>query len=139
GQVRPLPKHLAEALRRAREEAGLKQKEVAARAQIGQSTLSGIEVGKRSPGRETLNRLRVVLGLSDELYLALLKHASPYQEPLPEQLARLAALPLRWYEMADRKQRSRRDRERGMRPQKGGRFIRNQRLGIRPGRRGGRR
>ncbi|MGH7866516.1 MAG: helix-turn-helix transcriptional regulator, partial [Candidatus Dormibacteraceae bacterium] len=121
-----------------RKQLGLTTRELASKAQSSHTTVSRLENGKQLPGRETLNRLAVIVGLSDEMRKRLFE-ASHRQRSLANQVGRLAALPLRWYEMADRKQRSLRERERGMRPQKGGRFIRNQRLGIRPGRRGGRR
>ncbi|MGH7883015.1 MAG: helix-turn-helix domain-containing protein [Candidatus Dormibacteraceae bacterium] len=133
-----LPKRLAEAFKSARQRAGLSQVGLAQKAQIDQSTVSLLERARRSPGMEALARLRMVLELSEEFCQEIIK-ASRRSKPLSSELGRLAALPFRWYEMVDRRQRSLRDREKGMRSQKGGRFIRNQRFGIRPGRRGGRR
>ncbi|MGH7882575.1 MAG: helix-turn-helix domain-containing protein [Candidatus Dormibacteraceae bacterium] len=132
-RIRPLPSHLAQALKVARLESGLTQKEVAARAQLGQSTLSWIERGRRSPGRETITRLAVALNLSDKVHQALLKHASPNREgrPLKEQVAQLAALPLRQLERAMLKRRAVIERLKRARTQKGGWPKRRERRGPR--------
>ena len=55
--------NIAEAVSKARTKAGLTQIEVALAAEIGQSYLSQIEGGKRTPTMDTLKRLARALGV----------------------------------------------------------------------------
>jgi transcriptional regulator with XRE-family HTH domain len=49
-------------LRRLRQAKGLTQEELAHRAEIHQTYLSGVEVGKRNPSIEVLDRIAAALG-----------------------------------------------------------------------------
>lgn len=57
-------------LRALREAAGLSQEELAERADLHWTYISGIERGRRNPGLNTLGRLARALGLSIEGLLA---------------------------------------------------------------------
>jgi transcriptional regulator with XRE-family HTH domain len=73
-----------ETLRRAREDAGLSQSELAARARTSQATISAYESGHKRPSVETLSRLLAAMGrrLTSEPRLP--------REPSPQEHARTA-------------------------------------------------
>jgi transcriptional regulator with XRE-family HTH domain len=73
-----------ETLRRAREEAGLSQSEVAGRARTSQATISAYESGRKQPSVKTLSRLLAATGrrLTAERGLP--------REPSPQEQARAA-------------------------------------------------
>jgi transcriptional regulator with XRE-family HTH domain len=75
---------IPETLRRAREEAGLSQAALAARARTSQATISAYESGRKQPSVETLSRLLAAAGrrLSAERSLP--------REPSPEEHAHAA-------------------------------------------------
>lgn len=57
-------------LKKAREEAGLTQKQLAELSKVPQQTISSIESGARNPGVDTLYRLCVTLHKKmDEIYV----------------------------------------------------------------------
>jgi transcriptional regulator with XRE-family HTH domain len=73
-----------ETLRRAREDAGLSQSELAGRARTSQATISAYESGRKQPSVETLSRLLAATGrrLTAERGLP--------REPSPQEHARTA-------------------------------------------------
>ena len=78
--------NVPETLRRAREEAGLSQSELAARARTSQATISVYESGRKQPSVATLGRLLAATGrrLSAERGLP--------REPSPQEHARTARI-----------------------------------------------
>src|SRR6059058_1304890 len=69
-------------LRRAREEAGLSQSELAARARTSQATISAYESGRKRPSVDTFSRLLAATGRR------LTAERSLPREPSPEEHAR---------------------------------------------------
>lgn len=61
---------LGEELRRARDEAGLSQEEVAARAEIDRSYLSQLEHDKKSPTLDLLFRVCKAIGIKTSTLIA---------------------------------------------------------------------
>ena len=61
---------LGEELRHARDEAGLSQEEVAARAKIDRSYLSQLENGRKSPTLELLMRVCKAIGIKTSTLVA---------------------------------------------------------------------
>ena len=73
----------AQALRTARERAGLTQRELAARAGTSQATVSAYESGAKEPAVATLNRLLAVAGVR----LSVAKAPAAIVEPSAAQFA----------------------------------------------------
>ncbi len=66
---------LGEELKRARDEAGLNQEEVAHRANIDRSYLSQLENGRKSPTLELLFRVCAALGIKASTLVARVERA----------------------------------------------------------------
>ena len=75
----------ADALKRARLEAGLTQHALAVRAGTSQATISAYESGRKQPSVSTLDRLLAATGSS----LAVVGRATAEPEPTPDELARV--------------------------------------------------
>ena len=73
-----------ETLRRAREDAGLSQSELAKRARTSQATVSAYESGRKRPSVDTLSRLLAATGRR------LAAERSLPREPTPREHARAA-------------------------------------------------
>jgi transcriptional regulator with XRE-family HTH domain len=89
-----------ETLRRAREDAGLSQSEVAARARTSQATISAYESGRKQPSVDTLSRLLAATGRRLTAARALPREPSPQEQArtarvLAEVLTLAEALPSR--------------------------------------------
>lgn len=61
-KTKPLPRQVGAEIRKARDDAGLSQAELASKVGLSQPTLSGIENDKDSARVATLNLLALVLG-----------------------------------------------------------------------------
>jgi transcriptional regulator with XRE-family HTH domain len=68
---------LGEELRRARDEAGLSQEEVAARAEIDRSYLSQLENDRKSPTLDLLMRVCEAIGVKTSTIVARLEKGQP--------------------------------------------------------------
>jgi len=91
---------IPETLRRAREEAGLSQSALAARAGTSQATISAYESGRKQPSVETLGRLLAATGRRLTVERALPREPSPSEHArtaraLVDVLALAGALPSR--------------------------------------------
>lgn len=81
GQVtRTAPTTAAELLLRARQEAGLSQRELADKAGVAQPEIARIESGKREPSIPTIRR--IVAGAGLELRLRLVPVVQPVVQPV---------------------------------------------------------
>ena len=92
--------NIPETLRRAREEAGLSQAALAARARTSQATISAYESGRKQPSVDTLSRLLAATGRRLTAERALPREPSPQEHAraariLVDVLALAEALPSR--------------------------------------------
>src|SRR3954462_12738962 len=91
---------IPETLRRARDEAGLSQSALAARARTSQATISAYESGRKQPSVETLSRLLAATGRRLTAERTLPREPSPQEHEraahvLVDVLELAAALPSR--------------------------------------------
>ncbi len=72
------PRAAGQRLRRFRQEAGLRQRDLAARTGLAITTIRRIERGHRVPHEETIELLAQGLGLSPDAFVADLRASSPF-------------------------------------------------------------